>query len=174
MVVYSGQPHSAYGLSLPELLVSMAVLTLLFSFTIPSMKSMVSDRRVSATTSELYRSLVLARSESIKRRSVVSVCSTVDGERCDEANSGWQAGWFVFSDLNGDGVRNNSEDLIWVSPSQSSEMTIQWNRGYSISFNSRGQTTTAGSFVLCDAAAIRAVVVSLTGRPRVEERSSCA
>ena len=174
MAIHYDHSHSASGLSLPELLVSMAVLTLLFAFTIPSMKSMVADRRVSALTADLYRSLVLARSEAIKRRSVVSVCSSRDAAYCDAENPEWQYGWLVFSDENNDGLRSNSERLIWVAPSQPEVMTIQWNRGASVRFNSRGQTTTAGSFVICEGSAFRAVVISLTGRPRVEERSSCS
>ena len=174
MKYFSGHIQPFMGFTLPELLVTMAVASILLSFAGPSMQSLVADRRVAAITSEMYGTLALARSEAIKRQTMVSVCSSVNGTGCDELNSGWHHGWLVFSDQNRDGVFNNDDQLIRAIPEQPSIVTISWNRGFSLSFNSRGQTSTAGSFEVCERSETRAIVISMTGRARVEERASCS
>lgn len=174
MKYVSGSGKPPFGFTLPELLVTLAVAAILLSLTGALMQSLVADRRVAAITSEMYGSLVLARSEAIKQQTTVSVCSTLDNVSCDESNSGWQYGWLVFSDHNRDGLFNNSDRLIRTTPAQPSIIRISWNRGFSLSFNSRGQITRAGSFEVCENSETRAIVISLTGRARVEERVSCS
>ncbi|OED40598.1 hypothetical protein ACH42_16030 [Endozoicomonas sp. (ex Bugula neritina AB1)] len=174
MPYVSGLHRPFFGFTLPELLVTLAVASILLTFAASPVKSLVADRRVAAITSEIYGSLVLARSEAIKQQTTVSVCSTVNNSSCDETNSGWQHGWLVFSDKNRDGVFNDGDQLIRAVSEKPSIVTISWNRGYSLSFNSRGQTSTAGSFEVCESSEVRAIVISMTGRARVEERVSCS
>ncbi len=161
------------GFTLPEMLFSLTIISILLSMVGPSMRELVADRRVASITSEMYVSLILARSEAVKRRSTVSICSTVNGIDCDESNAGWENGWLVFHDHNGDGAFDHQDHMLKVTPRQPASIAIDWNRGNSLRFNSRGQTLSAGSFEICEESNVRAIVISLTGRARVEERSSC-
>ena len=170
----SGTQYLSQGFTLTELLISLAVIAILISSVIPSMGNLIADRRVAAITSEMYSSLLLARSEAVKRRNTISVCSSVNGSSCDQANTGWHHGWLVFSDQNQDGLFDGDEPLLRVVSKQPDLISISWNRGFSVSFNSRGQTSMAGSFEVCEKSNVRAIVISMTGRARVEERTSCS
>ena len=165
---------STYGFTLPELMITLAVVAILIAISAPSMQSMIVNQRVASTTRDVYGSLLLARSEAVKRHQSISVCSSVNGASCDEDNTGWHHGWLIFSDKNQDGIFDGDDQLLRAVPEQAALITITWNRGYSVTFNSRGQTTTAGSFEICLDNIIRAIVMTVTGRARVEERQVCS
>ena len=166
--------NSLRGFTLPELLVTLAVIVVLITMTAPSMQSLVINQRVASATQEVFSTLLLARSEAVKRQRTVSVCSTVDGISCDEDNTGWEQGWLVFTDADADGILEEGDQILRARETWNEQITISWNRGYSISFNSRGQTGTAGSFEICADGEAKAIVVSLTGRSRVEDRELCS
>ena len=58
---------------------------------------------------------------------------------CDETRSGWHNGWLIFTDAAGDGLLNASDQLITRVPVQSDAVSILWNNGDGLQFNSRGQ-----------------------------------
>lgn len=162
------------GFTLPELLVTLAVAAILVTMSVPSLKGLIVHQQVSSATQDIYSTLLLARSEAVKRQQFVSLCSSTNGTDCDEDNSGWHRGWLIFGDKDADGILDAEDILIRIAEKRpSNEMRITWNRGFSITFNSRGQTGTAGSFEICDDDEVKAVVVSLTGRARVEDREVC-
>lgn len=165
---------SCFGFTLPELMITLAVAAILLAHTLPSMKSLIENQRVASVTREVFSSLMLARSEAVKRQNTVSVCSSLNGNACDQTNFGWQHGWLVFSDEKQDGIFNDNDQLIQSVPTQSGQVEISWNRGFSLSFNSQGQVGSAGTFEVCEADSVRAIIISLTGRARVEERDVCS
>lgn len=170
-------PSKNLGVSLVELLVSLSVAAILISVSAPSMKSLIVSNRIENVADEVYGSLMLARSEAIKRQRTVSLCSTVDDLTCDESSSGWHHGWLIFTDESDDGLLNDSDQLIRRIAEQSDLISIIWNRGYSLRFNSRGQTTQAGTFQICDqenSTDSKAIVISMTGRLRTEEQGACS
>ncbi|WP_066016223.1 GspH/FimT family pseudopilin [Endozoicomonas atrinae] len=170
-------PSKVMGVSLIELLVSLSVAAILIAASVPSMKDLIVNNRIDNVADELYGSLMLARSEAIKRQRTVSLCSTVDDLTCDESNSGWHHGWLIFTDESDDGLLNDSDQLIRRVTEQSELISILWNRGYSLSFNSRGQTTQAGTFQVCDqesSSDSQAIIISMTGRLRTEEQGACS
>ena len=162
------------GFTLPELMVTLAVVVILVTMTAPSMRGLITNQRVASATQEIFSAIVLARSEAIKRQRTVSVCSTVDGVSCDMNNTGWEQGWLIFTDADADGVLDNGDQVLRAREAQSEQIIISWNRGNSISFNSHGQTGTAGSFEICADGEAKAIVISLTGRSRVEDRELCS
>ena len=167
--------HFSQGFTLPELLVTLAVIAILITMSGPSLKGMIINQQVTAAAREVYNTLILARSEAVKRQQSVSLCSSINGTVCDEDNSGWHHGWLIFNDKDADGILDTEDILIRVAQERSSsEMRITWNRGFSLTFNSRGQTGTAGTFQVCDGQEVKAVVVSMTGRARVEDRVGCS
>ena len=161
------------GFTLPEMLVTLTIFVILITMTAPSMQSLVINQRVSSATQKIFTSIHLARSEAIKRQQTVSLCSTVDGVSCDQANTGWEQGWLIFTDSGADGILNDGDQILQVSEAENDQLIISWNRGFSVSFNSRGQADGAGTFEICANGEVRAIVISLTGRSRIEERELC-
>ncbi|WP_252176451.1 GspH/FimT family pseudopilin [Endozoicomonas sp. 4G] len=168
---------SRAGMTLPEMLVTLSVFAILIAVAVPSLKDLLADRRVAAATQTLFVSMLLARSEAIKRRSSVSICKSDNGSGCDNSLTDWSTGWLVFADGNADGVVDAGDQLIRVFEETDNLASMQWNNGSTLGFNYHGQAYRAGTFTLCEASssgfAVRQIVLSLTGRARVSESGTC-
>lgn len=73
------------GFSLVELMVVISILAILAGIGVPSFNEMIASQKVKAAASALYDSLLLARSEAIKRNGTV----TISINSSDLAN-GWR------------------------------------------------------------------------------------
>jgi type IV fimbrial biogenesis protein FimT len=103
------------GFTLIELMVTLAVATILITVAIPGFRTIIQNNRVAAQSNDLLTALTLARSEALKRGVQVSVCSSDDQTDCDAApGTDWVNGWIVFVDDNADGNKDGGELLIRV------------------------------------------------------------
>jgi len=96
------------GFTLVELLVVMTIGAILVAAAIPSMQWLITTTRTSNGTNSLVASFELARSEAIRRGTIVSVCRTLDPNAapaalaCSNAAGGgfaagdWGSGWVTF------------------------------------------------------------------------------
>lgn len=75
------------GFTLTEALVVVAILGVLATIGIPSMRDLIASSRLKGAASDLYSSLIFARSEAVKRNGSVDVIPS--------ATSNWGAGWTV-------------------------------------------------------------------------------
>ncbi|WP_172806861.1 GspH/FimT family pseudopilin [Endozoicomonas arenosclerae] len=178
MVFGSGQKRmSSSGMTLPEMLITLSVFAILIAIAAPSLKDLVADRRVAANTQELFGSMLLARSEAIKRQSPVSICKSSNGTGCDNSLTNWNTGWLVFEDEDADGTLESGDQLIRVFDGADALVSMLWNNGNTVGFNHQGQARQAGTFTLCEANSsgfeVRQIVLSLTGRARVSESGTC-
>lgn len=102
-------PPSSLGFTLLETLVVIAVLAVLMGLAAPSMRVLQLRWEVRSVSQALEASLVLARSEAIRRAGKVAV------QRLDSACAGsdkevqWNCGWRVFVDSNGNGTQDSGE-----------------------------------------------------------------
>jgi prepilin-type N-terminal cleavage/methylation domain-containing protein len=98
------------GFTLLELMVVLVIAGVLLGIGVPGMRSFILNGRMTAAANDLMAALHLARSEAIKRRVPVVVCTStnalVAAPTC--ANSATLSGWFVFVDANRNGVRDNT------------------------------------------------------------------
>jgi type IV fimbrial biogenesis protein FimT len=109
---------SIRGFSLIELMVVLVVLAILATLAAPSLRSLVESRRVQSAAFEFYSSVVLARSEAIKRNQNVTLTLTSFG--------GSQYGWGVQS-AGGETIRAGelASGVIWnIKPSSLTGMTF--------------------------------------------------
>jgi type IV fimbrial biogenesis protein FimT len=105
--------HASRGVTLVEILVVMGIVATLMTIGIPSYKYVTNANRISAEINGLLGDLQFARSEAIKEGQTVSVCVSSDGASCLAADTAWNKGWIVFSDVNGDGnLQTAGGDLL--------------------------------------------------------------
>ena len=103
------------GFTLLELVVVVAVAGILLVTGVPALQDMVRNNRLVTETNDLVAHLNLARSEAIKRRTRVAICSsTAAGAAVPACDGGtdWDTGWVVFVDADSDGVVDSAADVI--------------------------------------------------------------
>lgn len=171
----------ARGITLIELLVTVAILAILLSVGMPSFHAQFTENRVKSATSDLMSSLNLARSEAIRRGVRVVVCKSSDPSASTPAcvTSGtWAQGWIVFVDSDNDAVHDSGETLLQARNALD-QVTASGNTNIAnyVSFTSTGTTkqTTgadqAGTLTICGSPYQRQIVISSSGRIRVAQGS---
>jgi type IV fimbrial biogenesis protein FimT len=137
---------------------------------IPAFHGFLLDARLTADVNGWVLAVQLARSEAAKRGRAVIVCKTDDSRRCGGPNLPVDAGWMVYVNLDDTypPQRSLAEPLLYMHVPELAG-TVVSNRPY---YEFRpGRRSTNGTTVFCDRrgpAAAKAVIVSYTGRPRVD------
>lgn len=90
-IVEGKPPLRCLGISLIELLVTLALLCMLATLGMPSLGGMLDQRRLDSARDQLTTSIRLAREEAINRNQAVVVAPR---------NGSWGQGWQVFVDSN--------------------------------------------------------------------------
>lgn len=94
-------PRLASGLSLVELMVTLAVLVVVLVLGVPQLQGLLAGNQMLTSSDTLVRALNFARSEAIKRGMRVTLCPSSDGQQCASGTgSGWEQGWITFLDRN--------------------------------------------------------------------------
>ncbi len=161
--------NASAGFSLYELLLSLVLIAMLTGLAVSSFASTVANGRIRTEVNALFHAMHTARKESIMRRSVVSICPSVDGRSCS-ATLDWSAGWIMFNNIDRDEPpRVDIGEPVLQVHRASPEVRITANRrGFTL--RATVKRATNGTLVVCDRrsrVAARALVVSYTGRPRV-------
>lgn len=159
------------GFTLLELMITLSVAAILLAVGVPGFQDFIRNNRRASEVNNLIATLQVARSESITRNRRVGVCPTSNGTAC-VASTTWETGWLVFVDEDGDGSRDNDEEIL-VHQVGPEAMTIRVEfqaidylpNGRIDSFPTDG---TVGNFIFCDergANQARVVQLDLGGRP---------
>lgn len=90
------QRYRRGGFTLPELLVTIAVVAILAMVAMPSFNHLIRRHRVSLATNQLMGDLAYARAEAATRGSFVSLCASSDGASCSGSTS-YADGWLVYT-----------------------------------------------------------------------------
>ncbi len=163
------------GFTLLELMVTIAVLSILLAIGVPSFTTLVRDNRVVGAANELLFHLQLARSEAVRGRGPVSLCAVNPGapDTCDTdpTTDGWSDAWLVV-------FETEDEDPVIRSTIVSDAINVVPTPGTSdIVFNAVGtvQGSTSYSFLVEseDGDSSRFVCLRISGQSRVE-RDTCS
>jgi len=189
------------GFTLIELVVAMAIVGILLTLAVPSLKAYMQNNRLIAASNDLLSALHIARSEAIKLNKRVSICDSTDGENCTGTGN-WDTGWIVFIDAanavtGGTGVPcteatvNTDDCLLRINEGfNDTQITAKGNYDgtnipiTSFTFTSRGLPRDAGNsadfgtFSLCSLDGSggvvdqRAVILSVPGKVRISNEVS--
>ena len=166
------------GFTLIELMITLVIAAIVIGLVAPGMATLVERNRLQAASESIFTSLMLTRSEALKRNREVVMCKSADGTSCSTGvNSQWEQGWLVYIDANGNGDPDAPEILRVAGP-LANGMTLRISGDFDeeISYGTDGTASGAGTFVMCnpagDTATAREVSVSFTGRPKVNKSTA--
>lgn len=106
------------GFTLTELMVSIAVLSVVLAVGVPSFSSLIARNRISSQTNEFIAALNVARSEAVRRAAPVAL-------RSSTADSQFATGWDVFTDADGNGVKASGDTLIRTARNSGASAAIE-------------------------------------------------
>lgn len=145
----------AHGFSLIELMIALAVASILVIIAAPSFRDMLRRNKVSSTSNAVLADIAYARSEAVSRGSIVSICPSSDGSSCVTNGTAYEGGWLVYAYTPGNGVANAAYDstktdsagtktnILLRSNGARDGVSIQALDKVILSFGSQGQTLRA-------------------------------
>jgi Tfp pilus assembly protein FimT len=83
-----------------ELIVVVTIMGILLASATPAMQDLLLDARRTRVLNEILRALHIARAQSVRSGQEVVLCPRGSGEGCD--GDGWNRGWLVFINDDGD------------------------------------------------------------------------
>lgn len=142
------------GFTIIELMITIVILAILSSIAAPSFRQMIISSRVRSAASELYESVLQARSEAITRNAAIDVTPS---------GSGWVGGWTV--QLQSDGTVLSTHPAL-------TGVTVTANASGSLSFRLDGRVSTNVRQIVLysteySTIQARCVYVDAAGRPSV-------
>jgi type IV fimbrial biogenesis protein FimT len=161
------------GYSLFDLIITSAVAGVL-SLGAVGMTGLVQDARMTSTVNQLMGDLSLARSEAIKRNTIIVICKSDNGATCS-ADAAWDKGWIIFTDINNNHDVDANEAIIHVQQALSGSVTLRYGSLHDYMRYAPTSETWSGTFTFCDSRGAnhaKAVIVYWTGRPRVSTKTS--
>ncbi|WP_146165911.1 GspH/FimT family pseudopilin [Stenotrophobium rhamnosiphilum] len=156
------------GFSLIELLAALLITGILSLVALPSFASLIRNNRIVSESNSLLSTLMLTRSEAIKRREPVTLCKSRDGKSCSaSAALDWNHCAIMFADSNSNRVLDEGEKVIRIEAPFSMAQTITFSGGNTLSYRADGSST-SGTFTIKSEDVQKQVVVSLAGRARIK------
>lgn len=154
------------GLSLLELMITVAIASILLTAVGPNVRSILTSNDISGSINNLSGVLRFARHTSINEESEVVVCPSSNYSDCA---SDWSNTKIVFIDTDGNGNRGDDEELLASSDAVPSTLTLNGVSG-SLLFKSDGSIDSNASLAITvcpdseDEEYARALLVTSFGR----------
>lgn len=150
------------GLTLIELMVTLAVISIVLALGVPQFKSITAGNRLTSAINTLSGDLTFARTEAVKRGRDVTVTGSTDW-----ASSGWTVA-----------VNNSGTTNLRITPALGSPMTISTTPANTtvVTFSPDGRSDTAVTFKLCDDRSGnlgKKITLKLTGQTFLETKQTC-
>lgn len=140
-----------FGFTLVEVVVVIAIIGILTSMAVPSFVEFTRNQRIRAASSDMFVTLVSARSEALKRNTSVTIVPV--------SSANWGLGWSIANPAGGDALET-VRAFTGVNGSGPTGVT------YLSSGRVSGTTAPAFEFSASGSTVKRCVSVDLSGRPR--------
>lgn len=171
------------GFTLLELMLVVVLAGLLFAIGIPAMGNYIRNARITGAANDVMVGMHFARSEAIKRRVPVTLCTSTSLQSSANpvcAASAFLTGWIVFVDTNQNGQRNAGEQVLLqheaiptsiIARSTTNPLRVTYlDNGFALNTNQtrlvlcdeRGNENSGGEL-----SAARGILISVTGRAGV-------
>ncbi|OOG55240.1 hypothetical protein B0E47_10690 [Rhodanobacter sp. B05] len=167
-------PARSRGFSLLELMITITVMAILLAIAVPSFRDVIHRNEVSSASNALLASVSYARSESVTRSQLVSMCPSADGASCTSTGTAFEPGWLVYTYPAGAASANlaynaASATLLRAIPLQSG-VSIQALGNTVITFGQQGQLVPATplEFITCYRSGSSGVGENTTAAPGVQ------
>lgn len=156
------QYRKSGGFTLPEMLITMGIASIVLSTAIPSISSAIKDNQLVTHLNALVTDIHIARSEAAKRDTRVILCrsnnTAASVPSCGGDTRVWSSGYIVFAD---DGNYSNNvydaatDTLLRVGrpAADGIKMRTSWSWNRNLEFNSNGSTNEGGAVAtmsICD------------------------
>ncbi len=170
------------GFTLLELMVVLAIAGVLAAIAIPAMGNFMRNSRITSAANDVMAALHFTRSEAIKRRQPVTLCTSANAQAATPAcaNSPFLTGWIAFVDLNQSGAVDAGEDILLQHEAMNPQITARSSlAAFAVTYlmNGFALQTNPAQLVLCDdrgnvpsageLSSARGILFSVTGRPGV-------
>jgi type IV fimbrial biogenesis protein FimT len=145
--------HQA-GFTLYELMITLLVVGVILSFGMANLSDFNRNGRMTASANDLHAAFHLARSESSRAKTNITVCASADGAQC---GGDWNQGYIVFQDNDGDITVNGADAILRRHGAAETGVTLSLPNGatyFSYSATGLGRGNVAGNAVsqviMCD------------------------
>jgi type IV fimbrial biogenesis protein FimT len=176
------------GFTILELMVVVAIVGILMAVAVPAMGNFIRNGRITAAANDVMAALHFTRSEAIKRRRPVTLCTSANAIQANNtanvnatcADSEFLTGWLVFVDLNQNGQREAGDTILLNHGPMNAQITAASEVDplfVTYLLNGFAGNTNGARLVLCDErgnspsggelSAARGIFVSVTGRAGV-------
>ncbi|WP_284334777.1 GspH/FimT family pseudopilin [Comamonas sp. NoAH] len=156
------------GLTLIELMLTLAVLAILMAIAAPSFTPMMERWQANQAVDELESVLAFARSESIRRGGGLSLLRIAQRGACKAADNEWQCGWTLAIDVDQDGSADNDQATLRQSSSSYNNLVISASANSDAILIDRW-----GTLSLLDAGNIFVLSASPTDQPSANTNKLC-
>ena len=112
------------GFTLYELMVTVAIVGVIMAFGVPNMRQFNQNAKMTSTANDLHAAFHLARSESSREKTNITVCPSDDGATCG-ADVTWDQGYIVFVDLDGDIAVDGDDTILRAQPAIAAGITLK-------------------------------------------------
>lgn len=176
------------GFTLLELMLVVTIAGVLLAFGVPAMGNFFRNARITGAANDVMAALHFARSEAIKRRVPVTLCTSANTLNADSsanpnptcANSPLLTGWIAFVDPNQNGQRDAGEAVLMQREPMPATITARSSANpFRVTYllNGFALNPNAAQLVLCDErgntptggelSSARGIRIAVTGRAGV-------
>ena len=101
------------GFTLYELLITVLIVGVILTFAVPNMQDFARNSRMTSTANDLHAAFHLARSESSRAKTNITVCASSNSMTAGADCQGtWNQGYIVCVDTNGDLSRAGATETV--------------------------------------------------------------
>lgn len=141
------------GITLLELLITLAVASLLLSAGVPGFRNVILDNRLASEANEFVTAVNLARSAAVRYQRNATVCASTNFDAAVPtcaAGTDWSNGWIVWVDKDRDSATDANEIVIVNGP-LSGSTTFTSTAASGFTYDALGFGVTAGdALTMCD------------------------